>query len=310
MVVVSLTSALSFNEVSCKLSGKIILDRVSLEIQQGAIVGILGPNGAGKSTLLSLALGLRKHSAGEITVLGTTLPRNIEKVRQRIGVVLQDTALYEELTTFENLRFSASLYNVTNVKQRIAEVLDLLMLAPRAHDLVKTLSGGLKRRVAIARALLHNPELLIIDEPTLGVDVEARHAIWSHLRLLKSQGHTTVVATNYLDEAQALCDRVAVLKDGKLMACETPENLIARAGQCLDVECREEVANAIAENLCQNAAGVLRVDRVPGGLTVVLPGEAVSSDVVKIVMQNSQISGFRLRAPDLVEVFKSLDKNI
>lgn len=302
-----MSSAVQFKDVSCKIGGKLILENISLEIDQGTIMGILGPNGAGKSTLLSLALGLRKHFSGELTVLGGKMPPSSGNLRQRIGVVLQETALYEELTAFENLSFASSLYNIVEPKRRIAEVLDLLMLSQRANQLVRTLSGGMRRRIAIARALLHDPELLIIDEPTLGVDVEARHAIWSHLRLLKSIGRTTMVATNYLDEAQALSDRVAVLGEGKLLLCETPDILLARTGNCLDVECREDEAQVIVEALGKNAAGVLRIDKIPGGLTVFLHGQAAANNIMNLILKSSQVSGFRLRAPDLVEVFKSLD---
>jgi ABC-2 type transport system ATP-binding protein len=237
------------------------------------------------------------------------MPDNSANLRRKIGVVLQETALYDELTTFENLEFAASLYNVPEPRKRIEEVLELLMLSSRSKQFVRTLSGGMRRRVAIARALVHDPELLIIDEPTLGVDVEARHAIWEHLRMLKAKGRTTLVSTNYLDEAQALCDKVAVFREGKLLSCETPESLIARAGHCLDVECRDDESQSISETLGKNIEGILRVDKIPGGLTVVLNRQAVSKDIMNVILKNSEASGFRLRAPDLVEVFKSLDSS-
>ncbi len=300
-------SAVQFKDVTCKVAGRTILENISLEIAQGGITGILGPNGAGKSTLLSLANGLRTHFSGQLTVLGCKMPESSAKQRARIGVVLQETALYEELTTYENLQFSAALYNIPDSKKRIFEVLELLMLKDREKQIVRTLSGGLRRRVAIARALLHDPELLIIDEPTLGVDVEARHAIWSHLRLLKSKGRTTIVASNYLDEVQALCDKVAVLRDGKLLTYESPEFLVARTGNCLDVECKEESAASIVEFLNEKAAGILRTDLVPGGLTVFLESRSDSKQIMNLLLQCSTVSGFRLRAPDLVEVFKSLE---
>lgn len=273
-------------------------------------MGVLGPNGAGKTTLLSLILGLRKQSSGELAVLSTQLPKNSASLRQKIGVVLQETALYDELTTFENLTFTASLYNVDSPTKRISEVLELLGLTEQSKQRVGTLSGGMRRRVAIARALLHDPELLIIDEPTLGVDVEARHAIWSHMRLLKSKGRTAIVATNYLDEALALCDQVAVLRSGKLLSCEAPDALLARAGHCLDVECSENEIDPITTSLEKHKAGILRVERIPGGLTVFLHGQTVSKDIINLILQNSQASGFRLRAPDLVEIFKSLDDKV
>jgi ABC-2 type transport system ATP-binding protein len=182
------SAAVYLKQVSYQIGKRRILDQISLTMKQGTITGLLGPNGAGKTTLLSLILGLRHPSAGTITVFHEQLSRRSGDLRRRMGVVFQETALYDELTTFENLQFAASLYQISHPQRRIKEVLELLTLFDRAQDRVGTLSGGLKRRVAIARALLHAPDLLVIDEPTLGVDVETRHAIWSHLRFLKSTG--------------------------------------------------------------------------------------------------------------------------
>jgi len=300
-------SAIEFKNVICKIGSKNVLDNINLSFKRGEITGILGPNGAGKTTLISIMTSLRKHTSGEVTVLDEKLPVRGGRLRQRIGVVLQETALYEELTTVENLRFAASLYNVKDVKASIKNVLELLMLSDRANQIVRTLSGGLRRRVAIARALLHDPELLIIDEPTLGVDVEARHAIWSHMRVLKSKGRTVIVATNYLDEAQALCDQVAVLRTGKLLTFETPESLLARTGICLDVTCEDAAGQSITDAVMR-VPGVLRVEKTETGLTVFLKGEQMSKDVISVILATAQIEGVRMRAPDLLEVFKSLEQ--
>jgi ABC-2 type transport system ATP-binding protein len=303
----SLSVAVRFEEVTCQIGKRKILDCISLTMKRGAITGILGPNGAGKTTLLSLVSGLRHPSAGTITVFDEQLPGRSNKLRQKIGVVFQETALYDELTTFENLLFAASLYHVARPKRRIAEVLELLSLAERAHERVRNLSGGLRRRVAIARALLHAPDLLIIDEPTLGVDVEARHAIWSHLRFLKATGTTIVVSTNYLDEALALCDVVAILRAGSLLICETPDALVARAGSCLDIECALEAGETITHAL-SGKDGILRINQTPTGLSVFLNGHTVPDDVIRVVLQASTIGGFRVRGADLAEVFRALEE--
>ncbi|MGI8419207.1 MAG: ABC transporter ATP-binding protein [Candidatus Levyibacteriota bacterium] len=300
-----MNSAVTFDTVSYKIGKNILLEDITFRINEGTITGILGPNGAGKTTLLSLINGLRKHTSGTITEFEEQLPMKGQKMHQRIGVVLQETALYEELTTFENLNFSASLYNIKNPKTRIIEVLGLLNLEDRSDQIVRTLSGGLRRRIAIARALLHDPELLIIDEPTLGVDVEARHAIWQHLRLLKAKGRTVIVATNYLDEAQALCDTVAVLRKGKLLTVEDPESLIARAGYCLEVECTEEEGKKITERLSKES-GIISIDKTVSGLFIFFENISAQDEIITIIVKTSHISGFRLRAPDLAEIFKSL----
>ena len=299
--------AICFSHVSCRIRNKTILNNIDLDIAQNSIAGLLGPNGAGKTTLLSLATGLRNKTSGEISVFG--LPDGHREIRQHFGVVLQETALYEELTTYENLDFAASLYNVQNPKRKIYKIIELLGLLDRANDSVKILSGGLRRRVAIGRALVHDPQLLIIDEPTLGVDVEARHAIWSHLRLLKSQGRTILVATNYLDEAQALCDTVSVLRAGELLITTTPQELLTRTGFCLDIQSEQTAIKSIT-HLLGNHQGVLRIDRTPSGVSVFLSGETIPDHIIRLIVQTTHIEGFRVRPPDLAEVFKTLEERI
>jgi ABC-2 type transport system ATP-binding protein len=298
--------AIRLDRVTCRIGGAAILRDLSINFDAGVVTGVLGPNGAGKSTALGLIMGLRPLSGGAAEVLGVRLPARGRDLRRRIGVVLQETALYEELTAYENLHFAASLYGVTAADRRIHEVLDLLGLADRARDVVGALSGGMRRRISIARALLHAPELLIIDEPTLGVDVDTRHAIWSHIRVLRARGTTVVVATNYLDEAEALCDVVAVLRDGRLVAFESPASLVARAGRCVDVDCTPHEVTLIG-NAVAGLEGVLRVDRTPSGAAVFLEGGAPTHAVVRSVIRSApSIGGVRVRAADLAEVFRAL----
>jgi ABC-2 type transport system ATP-binding protein len=154
--------------------------------------------------------------------------------------------------------------------------------------------------------LLPSPEMLIVDEPTLGVDVEARHTIWSHLRLLRSSGTTVIVSTNYLDEALALCDRAAVLRGGRILVMETPEALVARAGTCLDIACRQEDQDAIAAALTETES-VYRITATSSGVSVFLEGTAVPEPVLRQVMAAAPITGFRLRSADMAEVFHALD---
>jgi ABC-2 type transport system ATP-binding protein len=291
--------------VSCRRGRRVALHRVSMDVEPGCVAGILGANGAGKSTLLGIITGLYRPFEGSAWVLGERLPSHSAALRRRIGVVLQETALYEELTVEGNLRFTAALYSVPRPGHRIDELLELLGLSDRAGDVVSSLSGGLRRRLTLARALLHKPELLIVDEPTLGVDAEARHAIWEHIHLLRAQGTTVVVASNYLDEVQALCDTAAVLHDGRLVVHESPASLAARAGHCLDIECHADVAGQISD-LVMTLPGVSRSQATPSGLTAFLHGDVAAEDVIREVLQHAHISGFRVRAADLAEVFRVL----
>jgi len=279
---------------------------VSLEVQSARVTGVLGLNGAGKSTLLGVVAGLYRPFEGTVWVLGERLPTRGPELRRRIGVVLQETALYEDLTVTENLRLTAALYSLARPARRITEVLELIDLAERAGDMVASLSGGMRRRVTLARALLHQPELLIIDEPTLGIDAEARHAIWEHIRLLRARGTTVIAASNYLDEVQALCDTAAVLHEGRLVANETPASLVAQAGQCLDLDCAADAAAGITD-LVLNLPGVTRAEVSSGGLTVFLREDSDTDEIVREVLQQAHITGFRVRAADLAEVFGVLD---
>lgn len=300
------TVAVELQGIGCRLGGRTLLGDVQACFSTAQVTGILGPNGAGKSTLLGVIMGLRPLTSGRAAVLGMQLPARGSELRRRIGVVLQETALYEELTALENLRFAAALYGVRHAQKRCHEVLELLGLERRRNDLVGTLSGGMRRRVAIARALLHEPELLIVDEPTLGVDVEARHAIWSHIRVLRARGTTVLVATNYLDEAEALCDHVAVLRHGRLVAFETPAELVARAGRCIDIDCAPEAVTLIG-GAVSALEGVLRIDTTASGAAVFLHGSTPPEAIVRSVLDSgSSVAGVRVRAADLAEVFRAL----
>jgi ABC-2 type transport system ATP-binding protein len=298
-------SVIQFQDVDCRISGKDILKGITLNVRRGEIMGLLGKNGAGKTTLLSLISGLRSQTSGEVTVLGERMPAHSTEFRRRMGFVLQENALYEELTIFENLKFSASLYDVQDSRKKILEVLEILGLSDRCDQVVSTLSGGLKRRTAIARAFLHNPELFIIDEPTLGVDADARHAVWAYLRLLRSRSKTVIVATNYLDEALALCDRVAVLGEGEMLAIAEPRELVRRTGSCIDIECDEQTAKRIATGV-QNLRQVTRADLTLSGISLFLAKGAIPDEVLSEFTKYGSIEGFCFRAPDLSEVFKLL----
>jgi len=292
-------------QVTCT-SGRVqALDGLSLRVRTGTVVGIVGPNGAGKTTLIDVICGLVRPTRGTVRVLGVDVATDAAAVRSRIGVLPQETALYEEVTAIQNLRFAAALYEIPRTDARIAEVLDLVGLSARSRDIVRGFSGGMQRRLAIARALLHDPSLLILDEPTVGVDVEARHQIWAHIRTLRAGGRTVVLTTNYLDEAEALCDRVAILRAGKLVAEDTPAALATRTGRCLELECIRDGAVKVSEAL-RNHEGVLRTEVVDFGLLVYLSMAAKPEDIVREARAVCTIEGFRTRSPDLVEVFRSL----
>jgi ABC-2 type transport system ATP-binding protein len=297
--------AVEIEGVTCRFGARRALDDLTLRVPAGKIVAVVGLNGAGKKTLLDVVCGLNAPDQGRARVFGIDVTRAARKVSRKIGVVPQETALYEEVSARENLRFAAALYGVAAAQKRVDELLALVGLSSRAGDRASALSGGMRRRLCIARALVHDPELLILDEPTVGVDVEARHQIWSHVRQLRQLGRTVLMSTNHLDEAEALADRVAMLRDGKLIAEDAPPALAALAGRCLELDCAAADAAFVTRALV-DAPHVLRAEASAAGVTAWVDAAAPLDALVGLAMKAAPLTAFRARSPDLAEVFDAL----
>jgi ABC-2 type transport system ATP-binding protein len=189
----------------CKTFGSLqAVDHLSLTVQQGEIFGLLGPNGSGKTTTINMISGLSTPTSGQVKVMGYDVRHDARRVHQLLGSVPQETALYEELSAWTNMDFHADLFGIPRKekKERIIKMLELVQLLDRKNSRVSTFSGGMKRRLALARALLQDPQLIYLDEPTLGVDVQSRRAIWDYILSLREQGKTVLITTNYLEEAR------------------------------------------------------------------------------------------------------------
>ncbi len=205
---------------------------IDLDVTAGEVFGFLGPNGAGKSTTISTLCTLLKPTSGEVEVAGLDVVRHPDAVRHRIGLIFQDPSLDDQLTARENLEFHGFIYGLPARvrKERISEVLEMVGLEDRAESQVRTFSGGMKRRLEIARGVMHHPEVLFLDEPTLGLDPQTRNHIWDYLHdLRKREGITLFMTTHYMDEAE-FCDRIAIIDQGKIVALGTPDELKARVG--------------------------------------------------------------------------------
>ncbi|MFH1633057.1 MAG: ABC transporter ATP-binding protein [Chloroflexota bacterium] len=205
---------------------------VSFEIARGEIFGLLGPNGAGKTTTISILTGLTEPSSGEVRVDGLDLDKHSHTVKARLGLVPQELALYPTLSARDNLIFFGRIYGLRGkkLKQRIATVLEIVGLSERADEAIETYSGGMKRRINIAAGLLHEPEILFLDEPTVGVDPQSRNAIFESVEALNKAGLTILYTTHYMEEAQRLCDRVAIVDRGEIIALDSPKALISGLG--------------------------------------------------------------------------------
>lgn len=207
------------------------LDSLTLEIRQGEIFGLLGPNGAGKTTTVKILTTLSKPDSGRCYIDNINVIENPHEVKKIIGVVPQENNLERELTVYENLLIYGMLHRVKNLKDRIELILSKMEITHKKNSVVNTLSGGLQRRVLLARALLSEPKILFLDEPSIGLDPHIRRELWQIIRKIKIEGRTVLLTTHYIEEAEALCDRVGILSHGKLIALGSPEELKRDVGE-------------------------------------------------------------------------------
>ncbi len=289
----------------------VAIDRLDLTIGRGQVFGLLGPNGSGKTTAVNVLCGLLRPTGGTALCGGIDVREDVTGVRALLGVVPQETALYEDLTAQENLLFHARLYQIpkTQRQQRINELLDLVGLAHRRADRAGTFSGGMQRRLALARALLTHPRVVVLDEPTLGVDVQSRAALWQQIRHIAESGGTVLLTTNYMEEAQALADDLAILDHGQLVASGSPDQLRAGLGESfIDVRTDRPAQNRAA---LSDLAGVRTVSWHKGGATVATDGQQSTLTAVmdELTRSGHQAQVVGVRRPDLNDVFLSLTGN-
>ena len=220
---------INVKHLSKQFAGKMAVRDVSLQVAQGEIFGFLGPNGSGKTTTIRMLCGLLTPDSGTGTCLGFNVLTEAERIKMQVGYMTQRFSLYEDLSVYENLDFMARMYEVKNRKQRVATAIESLGLMDRSSQLAGTLSGGWKQRVALSAALLHSPKLLLLDEPTAGVDPKARRDFWDQVHRLAAQGVTTLVSTHYMDEAER-CTRLAYINKGDILTQGTAQAIIEESG--------------------------------------------------------------------------------
>ncbi|MBL8489230.1 MAG: ABC transporter ATP-binding protein [Rhodocyclaceae bacterium] len=223
-----MTPAIRIAGVSKRFGATQALDGVDLEIPQGEFFGLLGPNGAGKTTLISALAGLARPDAGRLEVMGLDVQADYRRARRQLGVVPQELVFDPFFSVRETLRIQSGYFGIRDNDGWIDEILENLDLMPKAGANMRTLSGGMKRRVLVAQALVHRPPVIVLDEPTAGVDVELRQTLWRFIRRLNADGHTVVLTTHYLEEAESFCTRIAMLKQGRVVALDSTRNLLRR----------------------------------------------------------------------------------
>ena len=290
---------------------------VSLSVDEGTITAVLGNNGAGKSTAVKMITGLLRPTDGSVKVSDMEVSENLEEIRKLIGFMPQETALYQDLTAQEALEYHAALYGVPKdeVRDRVTSMLDLAGLAHRKDDLVKTYSGGMKRRLALVRSILHDSELLILDEMSLGVDVQSRNLIWNQVRKMKDEGRTVLFCTNYMDEAEALADRVIIIDNGRLVAIGTPQELKRKHVGDFLIEVLIEGMEADKDSNWLTEIVQLDVEKVTdplngGPRTAWIRSQAGHSDLPLVISRLSEkgitVKQASMREPSLGDVFLAI----
>jgi ABC-2 type transport system ATP-binding protein len=273
------------------------LDGISLAVEQGEFFGLLGPNGAGKTTLINILAGLVLATRGDARVLGHDVVRDDRSARRALGVVPQELVFDPFFTVREALVFQSGYFGLRNNRDWIEEVMHHLDLSARADTNMRALSGGMKRRVLVAQALVHKPPVIVLDEPTAGVDVELRQALWRFVRRLNRDGHTIVLTTHYLEEAEVLCGRIAMLKQGRVVALDTTQNLLRLHSGCY-VELRLQ-----PDRLPESLAGLV-AERLEGGYRLALRDYTeVERVIAELRAAGAVIQELEVMQPDLEEIF-------
>jgi ABC-2 type transport system ATP-binding protein len=292
-----MVSAIQVERVSKTYGALRALDDVSLTVDQGEFFGLLGPNGAGKTTLINVLAGLVLASRGSARVLGHDVVRDYRSARRVLGVVPQELVFDPFFTVRETLVFQAGYFGLRDNREWIEEVMHHLDLSARADTNMRALSGGMKRRVLVAQALVHKPPVIVLDEPTAGVDVELRQALWRFVRSLNRDGHTIVLTTHYLEEAEALCGRIAMLKQGRIVALDTKQNLLRLHSGCY-VELR------LQPDRLPEALAALVSERREGGYRLALRDYTeVERVIAELRGAGVGIQELEVMQPDLEEIF-------
>lgn len=284
--------------------GKRALDGVSLEVKQGEFFGLLGPNGAGKSTLINILAGLVTKSEGKIDIWGFDIDQHPRNAKLSIGIVPQEILFDPFFTPREALENQAGLYGVPKRERRSDELLAAMRLTDKAHAYSRTLSGGMKRRLLVAKAMVHSPPILVLDEPTAGVDIELRQQLWEYVEELHASGVTVILTTHYLEEAEQLCERIAIINHGKVVANEPTRTLLSRAQEKNVVVTVDRDLAEVPENICFDKV-VLEGER---SLAITYQKDKVNAGQVLAALQRDGLGIVDVvtREPDLEDVFLSL----
>lgn len=299
-----MSNVLEIRNLTKKYGETLALNEITFSVKEGSCFGLLGPNGAGKSTTMKIITGVIEPTSGNVTAFGKDAIHEREQIRMNIGYVPQDITLYEQLSAYQNLQFMGEMYGLKGkvLKERIERVLEDVGLVDRAKDVVKTFSGGMKRRINIAAALLHQPKLLILDEPTVGIDPQSRNHIFDMIRRLKQEGVTIIYSTHYMEEVETLCDDLAIIDHGKVIVQGSLATLLDQYAQSsiyVEIDEQETLPNIqTAHNMFKEGKGyVLETERLL---------DTIEEITAKLKNSGLHVKCFEINRPTLEKVFLSL----
>ncbi|MCB2311099.1 ABC transporter ATP-binding protein [Clostridium tagluense] len=293
-----------------KFKDVIAVDNVSLSIEEGEIYGLLGPNGAGKSTIINILCGLLTMDKGKIEILGKGIESSSTYIKQNIGVVPQEIAIYEDLTAYENVKFFASLYGLkgSELKEKVEEALEFVGLLDKKKQYPKSFSGGMKRRLNIACSIAHRPKLIIMDEPTVGIDPQSRNHILQSVKKLNLLGCTIIYTTHYMEEVEAICGNIAIMDHGKVIAQGTVEELKSIVTDVNYVEITVEDVEVLNIEQLKAIPGVVQIEVQDEKIKIESKKDVTNLDKIILYFTNNNISikNIESKNPDLESVFLTL----
>jgi ABC-2 type transport system ATP-binding protein len=288
---------------SAKSLSKTALNGIDLNIKKGSFFGLLGPNGAGKSTIINILAGLVKKTSGKVVVAGFDIDTHSCESKYKIGIVPQELIIDPFFNVYETLEIYAGYFGVPKSQRKTNQIIEALGLGDKAKSVPRALSGGMRRRLLVAKALVHNPEILVLDEPTAGVDVELRNQLWSYVQSLNKQGTTVLLTTHYLTEAEQLCNEIAVINKGKVVACDSKQNLLnSLSEKQLIIHTKQLLpANFMLPNLYVklNETNEIIINYNPNRI-------AITDILWQITSQNLDIVDISTKQPDLEQVFQHI----
>ncbi|KUP32565.1 ABC transporter ATP-binding protein [Bacillus halotolerans] len=291
-------------------TNKTAVDGISFEVKESEVLGLLGPNGAGKSTTIHILSGVLSATSGNVTILGHNVKNSAKKMKKGIGIVPQDIAIYEDISAEQNVRFFASLYSLKGkeLKARVKEALELVQLYDRKDDKPKTFSGGMKRRLNIACAIAHQPKLIIMDEPTVGIDPQSRNHILESIKLLKEKGASIIYSTHYMEEAEAIADRIMIMNEGKIIANGTKDELYKKVNKEMTYSFQLANADKLNKNILMDIVGVIKVHSREDELKVTVrkSQDLLSEIIAELSVQGCSILHMSSQEASLETVFLEL----